>query len=101
MSEKFQAAVVGVNFRGADAKEVVKSLSVGDNLALAREPNNPYDANAIRVLYPEYDMTWIGYIEKEVAEEVAPLLDSSRACICKILDFHSTIRPYVEIEFPD
>lgn len=41
-------------------------------VALVRNPNNPYDNNAIEVRYMGY-MT--GHLSKEVAATVAPLLD--------------------------
>jgi HIRAN domain len=38
-------------FRYHAGAEVWRELRVGDRLELAREPDNPYDANAVRVLW--------------------------------------------------
>jgi hypothetical protein len=38
-------------FRYHAAAEVWRELRVGDRLELAREPDNPHDANAVRVLW--------------------------------------------------
>lgn len=35
----------------AGAKDIVRSLKPGDALSLQREANNPYDPNAVQVLY--------------------------------------------------
>jgi hypothetical protein len=44
--------------------------------ACVREGNNPHDANAIRVaLFGEYFM---GYIPKETAAQLAPMMDAGR-----------------------
>jgi len=44
--------------------------------ALVREPDNPHDPNAIRVaLFGEFFM---GYIPKEIAIGLAPLMDAGR-----------------------
>ena len=44
---------------------------------LYREPNNPHDANAIAVkAWGKYDL---GYIPRDLAEKLAPLLDEGKA----------------------
>jgi hypothetical protein len=47
----------------------------GDRLILEREPLNEFDPNCIRVLTTTGK--WIGYIPKETAAEVAPILDGT------------------------
>lgn len=49
-------------------------------VALAREPNNPYDTNAIAVMVVETDGSarrTIGYVPREDAAEIAPSLDAA------------------------
>jgi hypothetical protein len=68
--------LVGVSF--GDAQTNIKTYG---NVhirwfALVREPDNPHDRNAIRVaLFGEFFM---GYIPKETAVHLAPLMDAGR-----------------------
>lgn len=96
--------VVGVTFtnegtgekRGEIIRELAGSKKPEDiNITLVREPENKYDMNAIKVLA---DDRQIGYIGKEYASIIAPLMDE-----CE--DFKATVkgigeyknRPYCEI----
>ena len=68
--------LVGVSFN--DAQTNIKKFG-NEHIrwfACVRERNNPHDANAIRVaLFGEYFM---GYIPKETAANLAPLMDADR-----------------------
>lgn len=44
-------AIVGARFR-PPAKEILDNLSSGTKLLLRRQPDNPYDSNAVQVLLP-------------------------------------------------
>jgi hypothetical protein len=81
MSIFHEVAVVGMHFRGVRAQQIVSALSEGDLLTLDREPENPYDANAIRVLYAEEH---IGYIARESAVWIAPELDEGGTATCTV-----------------
>jgi len=68
--------LAGVSFGSAQAN--IKTYGSPDIrwFALVREPNNPHDPNAIRVaLFGEFFM---GYIPKDVAIHLAPLMDAGR-----------------------
>ncbi len=54
--------------------ETIRSIKVGDELLLIREPENPRDANAIEVLVAE-TQAMIGYLDRDYARILAPLLD--------------------------
>lgn len=43
------------------------------SVALVRNPDNPYDSNAIQVRYMGY---MVGHLPKEVAARIAPILDA-------------------------
>lgn len=47
-----------------------------DMLEAVREPNNPYDANAIKLLHRGVQ---VGHLKKELAEQFAPLIDAGHA----------------------
>ena len=66
----------GVTFR--DAQENIKKFGCKDigTYGLVREPENPHDSNAIRVVL--LGKFFMGYVPKEIAKELAPLMDSGR-----------------------
>jgi len=71
----------GTYYRGPSAMNVVHNLRVGDGLFLEREPSNPHDRYAIKVIYEEVLDTLtgrihIGYIAKEKACRIAPYMDA-------------------------
>lgn len=73
--------LTGVNFRTPAEKDVVKSLEIGDELRLEREPTNQWDSNAIRVYH---ESTFIGFIPREDNEDLARSMDDSIIFTCKV-----------------
>ena len=74
--------VVGVSFNDNQSKimkifESVEYTKEPIMLQLVREPNNPYDTNAIKV-------GEIGYLSKEVASQLSPLMDKGVKLNCRI-----------------
>lgn len=67
-------SVVGINYE--NRKENVDKLRINDNVYLVREKENQYDKNAISVVDKENRK--LGYVEKERAKEIAPILDKDR-----------------------
>ena len=63
--------VVGVTFE--NRQEVVARLQMGDRVWLERQPFNPYDMNAIKVIRNNGEQ--IGYINRYLAQSLAPLMD--------------------------
>jgi len=55
--------------------ENIKALQIGVRVLLFREPENPYDPNAIQVLIPAIEQM-IGYVDRDYARIIAPALDS-------------------------
>lgn len=68
----FNTKVVGVTFEGR--QEVVRSLAPGEGLELRREPGNPVDPHAIRVLTASGRQ--VGYLSARIAARLAPSMDS-------------------------
>ena len=62
-------------------QELVKTLKLGEELNLVRDPGNQYDANCIAV---NSATGQVGYISKELAETLAPLMDSGTSLRCFI-----------------
>ena len=73
-AESFFTKIVGVTFEGR--QDVLRSLREGDDLMLERQPENPYDANAIAVRYGQLQL---GFIRREIARELAPHIDGGRS----------------------
>jgi len=68
---EIHASVVGVTYENRQA--VVAQLTVGEQVWLPREPQNPYDSNAIRV--ERQNGQQIGYLSREFAASLAPQFD--------------------------
>lgn len=64
-----------------EAKQVWESLAVGDELALQREPDNPHDVHAVRVLWRD---RMLGYLPRQDNADVARLLDRGQTVQARI-----------------
>ena len=72
----YDTKVVGVskdNQDGSSRQEIIqREVAEDDKLQLEAEPENPYDANAIKVLSKNGNQ--IGYLSKEMAETILSAL---------------------------
>ena len=78
MSDYREVQVVGMHFRGPEAKDYAANLEAGAVLYLEREDDNQYDVNAIKVMAPGVNgapMWHLGYINKDNAAWISPDLD--------------------------
>lgn len=64
--------IVGVTKE--DCPHVVAKLKIGEQLILQRQPDNPFDANAIRVHTAAGEKA--GYIPGALAARLAPVMDA-------------------------
>lgn len=83
--ESLYTKVVGVtrkNKDGVSRQDILASCSVGDKLVLMRDKFNEYDENAIEVLTVNYQQ--LGYLNRKVAANLAPLMDSGFTLYCEI-----------------
>src|SRR3546814_3524175 len=78
------AALVGMNFRPSEAREVVKTLQIGHTLHLEPEPSNPYDPNAVKVIEPESGQ-FIGYLSRESNAETSAHLNERGEYECAVI----------------
>lgn len=104
MIQNVDLKVVGVTFTnegtGEKRGEIIRELAASKKpeeiaIELVREPENKYDMNAIKVLA---DGKQIGYIGKEYASIIAPLMDELeefKADVKGIGEYKN--RPYCEI----
>jgi hypothetical protein len=92
------APLVGVTFRGAGCRDIVKRLTPDDGelLTLETEPLNEYDSNAVKVIYqPSGDH--IGYLAKENNQQVFAALEAGEQLKVQIVGFENSIKPVLLI----
>jgi hypothetical protein len=84
-------------FRFHEAAQVWPQLKAGDALELSREPDNPHDANAIRV---EWQGRVLGYVPRSENAALAWGLDRGAALRARIsrLEWHPNPARRVEFE---
>jgi HIRAN domain len=70
------AGVAGAGAHHADAL-ATDAVEPGKPLELRRDPDNPHDPNAIQV-HPAEGGDQVGWVPRELAEELAPELDAGR-----------------------
>ncbi len=89
MAETFHSKVVGVtkdNDDGQNRQEIIqRELEDGDLLFLDREPDNPYDSNAIAVVTSDFEKK-IGYISSDLASRLAPQMDRGASIDCYVAE---------------
>lgn len=90
--------MVGAHFRPQEAKDIIKSLEVGDVLTLRRDPENAYDNFAVAC---DYQDEFLGFIPKEHNFEIATALDNGAEITAEIVAFANSLRPTLEIELPE
>lgn len=84
----FHTKLAGVSFEGR--QDVIAGLRDGAELRVTRQPDNPYDANAVAVHYGQLQL---GFINKGIAAHIAPLMDggaSYRAHVASLTGGTST-----------
>lgn len=69
-------AIRGIPFRPDSAQAAAASLKSGDPMLYEREPSNPYDPAAIRLL--TVDGTFIGYVERLRSAEISKFIDKGQ-----------------------
>ena len=83
-------------FRYAEGAEVWPQLSAGDALELVREPDNPHDANAVRV---EWRGRKLGYVPRAENGALAWAMDRGEALRARVSRLAEHRNPRRRIEF--
>jgi len=83
-------------FRHTNAAGFWRDMKVGDRLDLVREPENPYDAGAIRV---EWRGRKLGYVPRRENPAVARQLDRGAPLEARIISLRENRNRSVHIEF--
>jgi hypothetical protein len=78
VADRVEIAVVGMLYRNTPAtlKKLVEAAPL--QCKLEREPDNPADRNAVKVIVVEkpWKNTHVGYVARIVAAKIAPRMDS-------------------------
>ena len=83
-------------FRHYGGGEVLRDLKPGARLELVREPENPYDANAVRV---EWRGVKLGYVPRRDNAAVARQLDRGAALDARLAGVRESRNRSVRLEF--
>jgi len=88
-----------------DRPKAIRGLRLGDIIQLVRQPDNPVDSNAIRLLTMEDAI--IGFLPRQIAAWLAPFLDSNtHEILAEVIELYSevitgTLRAQVAFRVPD
>jgi hypothetical protein len=77
-------------------KALWPQMRVGDALALVREPENPYDAKAVRV---EWQGHKIGYVPRRENADVARFMDAGQTLSARISRLAEVRDPWSRVRF--
>jgi hypothetical protein len=83
-------------FRHYEGGDVWRDLKPGDRLELVREPDNPYDANAVRV---ERRGVRLGYVPRRDNAAVARQMDRGAALEARLAGLRENRNRSVRLEF--
>ena len=83
-------------FRHYEAPEIWRGMAVGERLQLVREPDNPYDANAVRV---EWRGVMLGYVPRRDNVAVARQMDRGTVLVARVASLHENRNRSVRVEF--
>ncbi len=83
-------------FRYHEAKAVLPMMKPGDVLSLVREPDNTYDANAVRV---EWQGHKLGYVPRRENSALAWAMDRGQGVTARVSRLQRHRNPRERIEF--
>lgn len=76
--------------------EVVSQIRVGDTLTLKREADNPYDRNAIQVLWQGH---LLGFVPRRENKAVARVMDREEPLIARVVALQPAETPWRRLRF--
>lgn len=89
-SDPIKTRVAGVTFDNRDGtprQPFIRKVKKDDRLLLRREPDNPFDPNAIAVSWTDTagDSHQLGYVPRALAGVLAPLVDEGAALTALVI----------------
>jgi len=85
---------VVAGYRYYEGEKVWRSLRVGDELTLVREPDNPYDHKAVEVYWKGHKLGYIPRVDNSV---IAQLMDRGERLTCRIAELRESLNPWERI----
>lgn len=83
-------------FKYYEGKDLWAEMKLGDELALIRELDNRFDANAIRV---EWQGHMLGYVPRRENQVLAKQMDNGTVVKARIIKLQKHRNPWKRIEF--
>jgi hypothetical protein len=96
--------LVGTRFLGIEAVQAVKAMKAGDVVCLIREPDNPHDGNAIKVMARDRTRAspvnmHVGYVKGTDAVTLAKRMDKNDwRTMWGNVTYAGATQPMIEIE---
>ena len=78
-----RTSIVGLGYYQADKLIGSKKIVEGSLLDLVREPDNPYDGNAVSVEYKEMK---VGHLSRALAESLSEQIDGGTDYVARVVD---------------
>ena len=91
---KITFTLVGASFRTSADREQLRTAEIGDTVELEADPDNEYDAHAVRVLLNEHH---IGFIPRWENTAIFRHIAQGGDYTAGIVSFLSVIKPTIEI----
>ena len=99
-----ETRVAGVTFE--NRQQVVALLTKGERIYLFREPDNPFDSQAVKVV--RWDHQQFGYLCRELAKILSPWMDRNgrfyKATVSRLIGgYHddSSLGVYIKFYLPE
>lgn len=88
------SALAGFQYHAG--RKLWPQMQVGDRLTLVREPDNRYDARAVRV---EWRGHKIGYVPRRENADVARMMDAGQTLVARIVRLAEVRDPWSRVRF--
>ncbi|MFM8760877.1 MAG: HIRAN domain-containing protein [Polynucleobacter victoriensis] len=76
--------------------DVVSQIRVGDTLTLQRDPTNPHDSNAIKVLWQGH---MLGFVPRRENKAVARAMDRGQPLVARVVALRPEESPWRRLRF--
>jgi hypothetical protein len=94
--EKINMPVKGLTYRSGLEISKARLLRVGDKLHLIKEPQNPMDRNAVKVITDENYQ--IGYVPREKSDLISRWIDQGTRLVCFVSKTTGGSMPYIYMD---
>lgn len=96
--------LTGVTFTnpdGSSRRDIISRMTESDQIIFERDPYNPYDSNAVKVLVSQGEQfKQIGFLPKDLAATISPALRRGATYRASVVGCGIYMdRPFCEIEF--